>query len=162
MNERLPELERLHREAGPSVWNYLRRRVRDINVAEELFQETFLRVAEKPGAIKTAGSGRAWLIGIARNLLREYFRRQGRRKLETLTEEPSADGKAREDTRVAAMREAIRRLPETQQDVLRLRIEHELSYAEIAASLDVPIGTVRSRLHNAIESLRSWAKTATR
>lgn len=157
MDERPQDLERLHREDGPSTWSYLRRRVHDVSLAEELFQETFLRAAENPGAIDAALSKRAWLIGIARNLLREHIRRRTRRETAPLTEEPAADEAVAEDVRVAAMRQAIQRLPDAQQEVLALRFEHEMPYAEIAASLNIPIGTVRSRLHNAIDSLRCWA-----
>ena len=52
------------------------------------------------------------------------------------------------------MREAIRSLSPELRDTLELRLEQELSYEEIAHVLDVPVGTVRSRLHNAVRQLR--------
>lgn len=56
-----------------------------------------------------------------------------------------------------ALRRAIERLPEAQREVLALRLGDELSYAEIAAILAVPIGTVRSRIHHAVRRLRTLA-----
>ncbi len=68
-----------------------------------------------------------------------------------------------EDARIVAMREAIARLPDSQREVLELRLGRKMSYAEIAEALALPIGTVRSRLHNAVAALREWAsRTGTR
>lgn len=58
------------------------------------------------------------------------------------------------DPRLEPMREAITKLPPTHAEVLLLRLQQELSYEEIAQILDVPIGTVRSRLHHAVQQLR--------
>ena len=53
-----------------------------------------------------------------------------------------------------AARETIAGLPPLQREILDLRFQHDLSYAEIAEVLGVPVGTVRSRLHNAMQLLR--------
>ncbi|MBK8270299.1 MAG: sigma-70 family RNA polymerase sigma factor [Planctomycetes bacterium] len=60
-----------------------------------------------------------------------------------------------EDERLDPMREAIARLPEGHREVLELRLVEVLSYAEIAESLALPIGTVRSRIHHAVMRLRN-------
>jgi RNA polymerase sigma-70 factor (ECF subfamily) len=62
-----------------------------------------------------------------------------------------------EDPRLDGMRTAITRLPETHREVLEMRLADELSYAQIAEAMDLPIGTVRSRIHHAILRLRMWA-----
>jgi RNA polymerase sigma-70 factor (ECF subfamily) len=67
---------------------------------------------------------------------------------------PSDEG----DERIAEMREAIVKLPEEMRETLELRLADELSYEEIAAVLEIPIGTVRSRLHNAVKKLREELK----
>ena len=74
------ELERIYRECGPGVWAYLRGRSATLHDAEELFQETFLIAASDNAALRQANSQRAWLFGIARNLVREHRRRTGRRR----------------------------------------------------------------------------------
>jgi RNA polymerase sigma-70 factor (ECF subfamily) len=58
------------------------------------------------------------------------------------------------------MREAIVKLPDAQREVLELRLAHGLSYVEIAETLRIPVGTVRSRMHNAVAALRRWAQDA--
>jgi RNA polymerase sigma-70 factor (ECF subfamily) len=62
-----------------------------------------------------------------------------------------------EDPRLDGMRAAIARLPETHREVLEMRLADELSYAQIAEAMDLPIGTVRSRIHHAVLRLRTWA-----
>ena len=92
---------------------------------------------------------RAWLFGIARNILARHYRRQPESAIEFPTESTA------EDARLPAMREAITALAPELRETLELRIEQELSYEEIAGVLDIPIGTVRSRLHNAVRRLRT-------
>ena len=95
---------------------------------------------------------RAWLFAIARNMLARHYRRQrDPQAIAQLWYEPAPDPK---DDRLAAMQEAIRELPAELRDTLELRLEQELSYEEITHVLDIPIGTVRSRLHNAVRQLR--------
>ena len=60
----------------------------------------------------------------------------------------------RADPRLDEMRQAIAELPGQQRQALELRLREELSYEEIAAVLDIPLGTVRSRLHHAVRRLR--------
>lgn len=167
MDERACQLERLYREDGPAVWEYLRRRLPDAHAAEEVFQETFLAVASNWEGLATASSARAWLIGIARNLVREHQRSAIRHAATALGEEHaeaavhSRGGCATgEDSRLEAMRRAIARLPEVQREVLELRLSQDLTYAEIAEALAIPVGTVRSRLHQAVAALRRWAAEA--
>jgi RNA polymerase sigma-70 factor (ECF subfamily) len=56
------------------------------------------------------------------------------------------------------MRRAIGRLPPHQRETLQLRLVDDLSYDEIAAVLEIPVGTVRSRLHNAVRTLGELVK----
>jgi RNA polymerase sigma-70 factor (ECF subfamily) len=64
------------------------------------------------------------------------------------------DNRDAADPRVELVREAIARLTPELQETLELRFEQELSYEEIAAVLEIPVGTVRSRLHNSVKRLR--------
>jgi len=150
----MEDLESLYRLLGPGLLAYLRRQVGRRGDAEELLQETFLIAARQEDSLAAAGSPRAWLFGVARNLFREHVRRRTRRSTTTLCEEPASPIADPVDERVDAMRSAIGRLPEAQREVIELRLSQELSYAEIAEALVIPIGTVRSRLHHAIAALR--------
>jgi len=155
------DIERLYRELGPMIWAYLRRQPVAPDEADEILQETFVVVAANPAAVRAAASQRAWLFGIARNLLREHVRRHSRRRSEPLPEDfaapsaPAGDGEE-----IEAMRRAIAGLPEAQREVLELRLREDLSYKEIAEVLEVPIGTVRSRLHHAVRALRERVAAA--
>ena len=64
------------------------------------------------------------------------------------------------DPRLDVMREGIERLHAASRQVLELRLQRELSYEEIATTLRVPVGTVRSRLHHAVRQLREHLKNS--
>ena len=155
MQSQLVNLERLYRDEGPAVFSFLRRWVASRSDAEELLQEVFVTAAKDIPAMEAARSQKAWLFGIARNLVLAHRRRMAIRQTLSLTEEPASIPHAPEDARLDAMRRAIEKLPEAQREVLQLRLVDELSYAAIAEALAIPIGTVRSRLHAAMAALRT-------
>jgi RNA polymerase sigma-70 factor (ECF subfamily) len=154
------DLERLYLDVGPVVWSYLRRRIADLHAAEEILQEAFLAAMADPAGLDAAISKRAWLVGIARNLLRDHLRRKKHRPWTPDCDASPAFAPPHEDHRLEAMREAIVKLPDAQREVLELRLAHGLSYVEIAETLRIPVGTVRSRMHNAVAALRRWAQDA--
>ena len=146
-------MEELYRAHGPALLAYLRRQVR--GAAEDLLQETFVRVLGGTNGLAHAASERAWLFGIARNVAREARRdRRGR----ALVGDVAAVDAGEDDEPLTRMREAIARLPDGQREALELRLSEDLSYEEIAQVLEIPIGTVRSRLHHAVRSLRDALK----
>lgn len=155
MDEGIAELEALYDTVGPDVFAYLRRRLEDAHDAEDLLQQTFLLAARDAAPLRAAASRRAWLIGIARNLLREHRRRRVRRRTVPIPADAAAPETGPEDPRLEEMRRAIARLPETHREVLALRLGDGLSYTEVAEVLGIPIGTVRSRIHHAVRRLRS-------
>ena len=138
----------LYRQHGAEVLHYLARRC-PVDAAHDLLQETFLQVVRHAERLDAVTMPRAWLFGIARNILAQHYRRQPESVIEIPVESIAEDG------RLPAMREAIAALAPELRETLELRIEQELSYEEIAGVLDVPIGTVRSRLHNAVRRLRA-------
>jgi RNA polymerase sigma-70 factor (ECF subfamily) len=146
-----PALEELYRETGPSLLAFLVRQVGDPEAAQDLLQETFAAAWRHPDRLRRAVSSRAYLFGIARNLAVTWFRR--RHDTEPLTSSVVAEETA-VDPRIERMREAIVRLKPEFREVLELRLQEELSYNEIAELLDLPVGTVRSRLHYAVRQLR--------
>ena len=141
----------LYRQHGAEILNYLARRC-PADAAHDLLQETFLQVVRQADRVDGVTMPRAWLFGIARNILARHYRQQPESGFEISTESAAP---AVEDARLPAMRETIAALAPELRETLELRIEQELSYEEIAGVLDVPIGTVRSRLHNAVRRLRA-------
>ena len=146
------DVEQLYRDSREALTGYFRRRHSSHHAAEDLVQETFLRLMRCGDRCRSSTSPRGYLFGIARHVSLDAWRR---------AKPPGEDAASVEaipapepDPRLAAARETIAALPALQREVLDLRFQHDLSYAEIAEALGVPIGTVRSRLHNALELLR--------
>ena len=145
-------VDRWYGQHASELYNYLVKRCPDAATASDLLQETFLQVVRHSDQLAKVTMPRAWLFAIARNMLARHYRRQrDPQAIAQLWYEPAPDP---EDDRLAAMQEAIRELPAELRDTLELRLEQELSYEEITHVLDIPIGTVRSRLHNAVRQLR--------
>ena len=144
-------IEGLYRKDGPGLLHYIQK-CGGGSRSEDLLQETFVRALEKPERLKEARSPRAWLYGIARHVLLEYLRNRSRTM--ELTIDPPAPVRPEEDPRMEIIKTAMGKLPNSQHEALQLRLEAELSYEEIASALNIPVGTVRSRLHYAIRGLR--------
>lgn len=146
----------------PVVHGYLSRRVGVL--ADDLVSETFLlafrgRTSYVPGRAPV----RAWLFGIATNLVRRHARDEERRyrafgraagHVETTTELGEVAGRVDARALRSELAEALAALPGEERDVLLLWTYPQLSYAEISVALDIPVGTVRSRLHRARGKVR--------
>ena len=145
------QIELLYRAAGPGLMAYFRHRPGLAATAEDLLQDTFVQALRRPERLASSLSPRAYLFGIARHVGQDALRRQP--MLVELTE-AAAGPVETEDARLAPMREEIARLPETQREARQLKLQHGLSYEEIAEVLGIPIGTVRSRLHHAVRLRR--------
>jgi RNA polymerase sigma factor (sigma-70 family) len=143
-----------------AIFRYLRRRVgRDR--AEELAAEAFtIAFASRERLRSSAWDARPWLYGIAVNLLRHHYRRENRelRAYARSGVDPLAEDHALErvDMSAAASRvaEALAQLPAAEREVLLLYAWADLGYGEIAEALEIPIGTVRSRLSRARSRVR--------
>jgi RNA polymerase sigma-70 factor (ECF subfamily) len=96
---------------------------------------------------------RAYLFGIARHVGLDALR--AHRPSEEISSDAPAAAAAVEDPRLDLLRTTIAALPEIQREALQLKLNHELSYTEIAEVLGIPVGTVRSRLHHAVAQLRA-------
>jgi RNA polymerase sigma-70 factor, ECF subfamily len=137
-----------------AVHAYLQRRVGP-DLADELSAQTFLVAFDKRGAYDRAQpDARPWLFGIATNLLRRHRRdevRQLRAYARSATD-PVLDAFDGVEARLDASKmrrelvDALADVPVEELDVLLLYAWAELSYPEISCALDIPIGTVRSRL----------------
>lgn len=146
------QLETMYREHAAAVLAYLRRTVAPPDQAEDLLQETFLQALRREDRLAEVSSPRAWLLGIARFLSIRAIR--SRRQVLPLQDEHLAAPAAAVAPDTEALHRAIARLPEGQREALELRLVENLTYEEIADVLEIPAGTVRSRLHNAVASLR--------
>ena len=146
---------------APRVKRYMQRLGADPDTAEDLAQETLVQVWRKAAQYDPARPPSAWVFTVARNLRIDRLRRQRLFEVE-LTEEADAedefgDGHQRTLERLDAGRltELVRALPAEQVQVVRLAYFEGLSHAEVGRVLDVPLGTVKSRLRLALAKLRS-------
>lgn len=148
------------------IYNFCLRRTGDPGAAEDLTSTTFLHAWRRRGEVRFAGdSVLPWLYGVAANLVRRHLRAAGRRRAaltllqdETEVEPDPAEGvaiKVDEGRRLGRVLSAIRSLPQGDQELLVLCVWQRLSYEEAAVALDVPVGTVRSRLSRLRARLRA-------
>ncbi len=132
---------------------YFSRRHDGNGVARDLVQETFAQFARAVQQKQELKCARGYLFGIARHLSQRVWTRRQSEPL-PLDEESSSVAMPQPDDRIEEARESIAALPALQREILDLRFAQDLSYAEMAEVLGIPVGTVRSRLHNAIAQLR--------
>ena len=144
------DIEQLYQDHGPAMLSYLRRSFGWCASAEDVLQETFLRALRRPRDLQEAVSPRAYLFGIARHIGQTAARRhRPMASLESIDARP-----AKVNDGLADVRHAIAELSPTLREPLELRLREQMTYEEIAKVLEIPLGTVRSRLHNAIRQLR--------
>lgn len=143
----------------PALRRYARAMVRNRDDADDLVQDVLERAIAAWARRRPTASLRSWLFTILHNLALDHFRRIARRGTTQPLEDtpefqfrtPARQEEAIEQARVLGL---VARLPDEQRSVLLLVAVEELSYAEVAVILDVPQGTVMSRLSRARERLR--------
>jgi RNA polymerase sigma-70 factor (ECF subfamily) len=123
--------------------------------AEELTQEAFFQAYRSRSSLRNVEAVKAWLLGILRHCYSQMRRRNGNREAELPLEEvPEAAGKQDQfSADVLALHQSLARLDERHRLPLVMFYFQELSYREIAEALELPIGTVMSRLSRAREML---------
>jgi len=150
------------------VTRVVRALVRDRDAADDVVQETFLSVFRGLQGFRNDAEVSTWVTRIALNRARDALRRRRRapRRLEVLEQEDGRPLDQRADLAAPerpapdpwlarVLRAEIGRLPEEFRDCFLLREVGEHSYEEIAAIMEIPVGTVRSRLLRARERLRA-------
>ena len=134
----------------------------DADDAADTVQEAFVRAYRGLRSLREGSDFGPWFRTIVRNLCRDRLRGPGRRRadwsVETMdhnvwTEPAGAEALEREQL-AAAVRAALATLPGDHREILVLKEMEEMRYAEIAQALDIPPGTVASRLHHARAALR--------
>lgn len=172
--------ELLVRRYEREIYSYLRRYVGCAEMAEDAFQGTFLQVHLKCGQFDTSRRFRPWLYAVATNQAIDTQRRSKRHRMASLDRSNVAGdeernwsdrlvGDAPDPLMEAALREngqwvhsAVASLSDTMREVIELVYYQGLKYREAAEQLDIPVGTVKSRLHAAVQRLgETWAATHT-
>ena len=138
----------------PALRRYARIFVRDAADADDLVQDTLERAISRWHQRRSDGNARAWLFTILHNLAVSHLRRTARRGREVPLDDAGESDVAAPSTQEDALRRddilgSVGQLPEDQRSVLLLVSVEDVSYAEVARILDIPIGTVMSRLARA-------------
>ena len=153
------------------MFRFIYLKVRDRDLAEDLFQETFVKIINtlKLGAYNEEGKFLPWAMRIAHNLVIDHFRRSS--KVRMISESSSLkddfnifsvlanDSKNVQEQWVydeleQQMVELIEYLPENQKDILKMRIFQDLSFKDIAEMEDISINTALGRMRYALINLR--------
>jgi RNA polymerase sigma-70 factor (ECF subfamily) len=160
------------------IYSYLRRYLSDATLAEDVFQATFLQLHLKADQFEEGRKVRPWLYTIATNQAIDAQRRNRRHKMVSLdrrsradavrddvgslldlltTKEPGAAAKLEGEERRRWVQEAVEQLPDALREAVLLVYYQGLKYREAAEALEIPVGTVKSRMHAAILKLNeAW------
>lgn len=160
------------------LYGYLQRYLGDRNLADDVFQNTFLQLYTKSGKYEAGRPVRPWLYTIATHQAIDALRRNGRhqtvsldqgreelpegdvRSLVDLVEArgPGPTEQAQGEERRERIRATVDKLPDFLRQVVILAYYQGMKYREVAEILDIPVGTVKSRLHAALVKLQdAWA-----
>jgi RNA polymerase sigma-70 factor, ECF subfamily len=161
-------LDRLIEQHQQRLYRYLLFLTGDPALAEDLFQETWIRVLERGHQYNASSKFESWLFAIARHLVIDASRRKKFSSLDELGDPESnqpfepADERAASALQLLVSREneqavqlSLLKIPAYYREVLLLRFHEELGLEEIASVLSTPLSTVKSRLYRGLDALKS-------
>jgi RNA polymerase sigma-70 factor (ECF subfamily) len=152
------------------LYRYLLRLTANAAVAEDLFQETWLKVITRIHQYDERRPFEPWLFSVARNLAFDHLRKtspesldepseSGETKIARLgTDEPGSLERMLERERRGLLERKLEELPALYREALSLRFEEEMTFEEIAELLSAPVSTVKSRVQRALSALRKRMK----
>ncbi|HLJ49750.1 MAG TPA: sigma-70 family RNA polymerase sigma factor [Bryobacteraceae bacterium] len=164
LQQRDPQaLAALYDRYGSMVYRLILRMVGDTGIAEDLVQETFLRVWRRAGAFDPErGAAGPWLLALARNRAIDYLRVQGRHSKNTMeldeTEHPAFFVDFPADSlqldRIRQVKRAFEQLTTEQRETIELAYFEGLTQSEIAERMGQPLGTVKTWMRRAFQQMR--------
>lgn len=157
----------VYKRWAPELHAWFARRTSSVDVAAELTAETFAQALRGLRTFRGrhAGSGAAWLMGIATNLLRGWYRERrvadsARQRAGVPVREYESLDEDAIDLRLTAgplradLLRALEALPAEQREAVALRVLHERSYEEVAVALGCTSATARQRVHRGLRAMR--------
>ena len=160
-------LERIIERHQLRIFNFINSKVNDRETAEDLFQDTFIKVVKtlKNGKYNEEGKFLPWVMRIAHNLVIDYFRRKNRIPTVENTDaydifqfipnhETNVEHALINEQIMQDLQKLIHELPEDQKEVLIMRLYRDMSFKEIAENTQVSINTALGRMRYAIINLR--------
>jgi RNA polymerase sigma-70 factor (ECF subfamily) len=144
---------------GGALLHFAHRLVGDMQMAEEICQDTMLKAWQQAGSFRMDGHLKAWLFRVARNNAIDYIRRKRlpteefQAAHDTATEDQQPEREAERSWLNEAILDALEALPDQYREVIDMRFFQDMCYQEIAEVLKIPLGTVKSRLNYALKGL---------
>lgn len=138
--------------------NVARRFARDESEAMDALQEAFARLVAHAPRLRLTGKASTWLYPVVRNIIAERRRKERGLRLVRVDDAPPPTARSDAPADESDLRQRLARLPDDQREVLLLRVIDGLSVEETALALSIPEGTVKSRLHHALNALRKSEK----
>jgi RNA polymerase sigma-70 factor, ECF subfamily len=151
---------------APRLYGLLRRMTGSPADAEDLLQETCIKMLRALDKYQEGGRFEPWLFSIAANLARDWLRRQGRSmvapaagsqdesQVAAVSGEPDVDCGLIQAEQADQLQQALADLSEAEREVVTLRFFSGLSFREIAEMLEIPLGTALARAHRGLKHLR--------
>lgn len=150
------EFEALLQGLGKAVERFVKYKISPVEDAEDILQEIFLTAYRKRDQLKNSEVFRPWILSIARNKCNDYYQQKAaifEIPLEDVTELSVADGRMGIAEKMA-VRDSVDRLAQKEKEILYLYFWKQLPQEEIAKRLDIPLGTVKSRLYTAKQKFK--------
>jgi RNA polymerase sigma-70 factor (ECF subfamily) len=155
--------ERLVARYERPLMGFIGATVGDAAAAEDIFQETFVRVIRSIGDYRPQAGLATWIFTIARNLALDHLRRRKRRREVPLNvipmPRPGPEAALQAAERSDKLRDAMARLAPKKREVLALRFFANMGYEEMAGLLGAPEGTLKFRVHEALRELSASLKS---
>lgn len=169
------DFDALYEEWKDPVYRYLVHYVGSVSMAEDLFQEVWLKAFEQLGQLRDPGAFRPWIFRIARNMALNNIRKDRRKTQIWILSDLSRAGRGEEEAgllsrladkgstpadiaigkeRKRLLRESLQDLDPLTQEIFQLRYFEHLSLREIAEILQIPLGTVGTRIYRGLDQLR--------
>ena len=153
----MDEFEKLLAEVSSGVERFVRYRLPSQTDADDVLQEVYLSAYRNFAGLKNKAAFKPWIISIARNKCNDYFRAKAAQmeiSIEELSQQELSAGRLGISV-VHTVRETLDRLGDKDKQILYLYFWKELPQTEIAKLLDIPVGTVKSRLHTAKQHFKN-------
>lgn len=153
----MDEFEKLLLDVSSGVERFVRYRLPSQTDADDVLQEVYLSAYRKFPQLKNKDAFKPWIISIARNKCNDYFRAKAAQmeiSIEELSQQELSTGRLGISV-VHTVRETLDRLGDKDKQILYLYFWKELPQTEIAKLLDIPVGTVKSRLHTAKQHFKN-------
>lgn len=164
-SQRDSEFQRFYADVFPILVRVVYRITNNMDAAEEICQEAFIRYYQRMDTIPDAQQGKYWIIRVAKNLALNHEKRKGRerRAYERSYHEPKPNVESGETTVLReesadTVQQALDKLPDKLRSVLILKEYGELSYKEIGSILGISEGNVKVRVFRARERLLEFLK----